>query len=77
MVLHWAKTGYYQEDIGCAVDFSSHIQGSGLNFFFDKNNESIHKMASKQMEIHNVMAELILILNICGCKEQERPKEIA
>lgn len=52
-----------REDIGGAVDLSSGDQGNELKFTLDKDNNPIKVNAKKQMEIHNTIAELMILSN--------------
>eukprot|EP00980_Cylindrotheca_fusiformis_P004117 scaffold894_cov153-Cylindrotheca_fusiformis.AAC.13 len=52
-----------REEIGGAVDLSSGDQGSELKFTLDKNNTPTQVAAKKQLEIHNTIAELMILSN--------------
>jgi exoribonuclease R len=52
-----------REDIGGAVDLSSGDQGSELKFTLDKDNKPTQVTAKKQLEIHNTIAELMILSN--------------
>lgn len=52
-----------REEIGGAVDLSSGDQGNELKFTLDKENNPIQVTAKKQMEIHNTIAELMILSN--------------
>lgn len=52
-----------REDIGGAVDLSSGDQGNELKFTLDKDNNPTQVTAKKQMEIHNTIAELMILSN--------------
>ncbi|CAJ1949508.1 unnamed protein product [Cylindrotheca closterium] len=52
-----------REDVGGAVDLSSGDQGNELKFTLDKDSNPIQVTAKKQMEIHNTIAELMILSN--------------
>lgn len=52
-----------RETIGGAVDLSSGDQGSELKFSLDKNNNPIKVTPKKQEEIHQTIAELMILAN--------------
>jgi exoribonuclease R len=52
-----------REQIGGAVDLSSGDQGSELKFTLDENNNPTRVTAKKQLEIHNTIAELMILVS--------------
>lgn len=52
-----------REEIGGAVDLSSGDQGSELKFTLDKNNNPTRVTPKKQLEIHQTIAEMMILSN--------------
>jgi DIS3-like exonuclease 1 len=52
-----------REDIGGAVDLSSGDQGSELKFSLDENNNPTRVTPKKQEEIHQTIAEMMILAN--------------
>ncbi|OEU22755.1 RNB-domain-containing protein, partial [Fragilariopsis cylindrus CCMP1102] len=52
-----------REDIGGAVDLSSGDQGNELKFSLDGNHQPVKVTPKKQLEIHQTVAELMIMAN--------------
>lgn len=52
-----------REEIGGAVDLSSGDQGSELKFTLDENNNPTQVAPKKQLEIHQTIAEMMILAN--------------
>jgi len=52
-----------REDIGGAVDLSSGDQGNELKFTLDENHNPVRVAPKKQLEIHQTVAELMIMAN--------------
>lgn len=67
-----------REDIGGAVDLSSGDQGRELKFTLDTDKVPTRVAAKKQLEIHNTIAELMILSNTWVAKNiWERSPESA